>query len=445
MGHNNYHDTAARWVARCLGENRPALRNIRLLDRGDSILSYGSHFEVARVLRTRRGRPRAWLLNGESASQTTTRHQGTVRSAIASTGLPTVTIPLSALDAAGIERASVEIIDVQPDWTVTRTHTRETAPGKWVSMTVPAEPPGWVNSRTSEWVEGYWSEKPSNGNPTPRPEWDHGDAEEWDAYIERLHTWEVHDRLRYGEWEPLPARYKPNGHQVMTSGPRGATTWEMIDAPTAPLGYVFQRQTHRHMLGASLIRATVAVPVTRPCKACPEAGSASTCSSCWGRGRVRSIARRRAYFLSGFDENESRPSYFFCELPRWARPASVEDAYIALRPDAVNLATAVGREVKRQGDIFAIPLPGFTPRRGVARQRMPKGRTASEVSTGNVEGVPYLLGTNHAATETVTIDGMTYARGTLRHAPVSREPDHRRVSLGGDWHLIVKNTVPAAA
>jgi hypothetical protein len=48
--------------------------------RGSSIFSYGSHFEIARHVETKRGN--AVLLNTDSRSVTTTRHQSAVRQAI---------------------------------------------------------------------------------------------------------------------------------------------------------------------------------------------------------------------------------------------------------------------------------------------------------------------------------------------------------------------------
>ena len=159
----------------------------------------------------------------------------------------------------------------------------------------------------------------------------------------------------------------------------------------------------RHRLGESLIRAKV-------------------------HGR-----RNRAYFLSGFDMQEANPLYFFCELPRGIHPATVAEAYEALKPATVKAAEQMGRTVHRQGDVFAIGLAGTT-KRDLRRE----GATFAKRGQ--------LLGTNHEATEVAYLpDGTTLARGTLWHSPPWRDPDHKRVTIGKAWHVIVKNTVPIAA
>jgi hypothetical protein len=43
------------------------------------LYSYGSHFTLVRALLSEDGSVRLWLLNGDTYSPTTTRHQGTVR------------------------------------------------------------------------------------------------------------------------------------------------------------------------------------------------------------------------------------------------------------------------------------------------------------------------------------------------------------------------------
>lgn len=139
---------------------------------------------------------------------------------------------------------------------------------------------------------------------------------------------------------------------------------------------------------------------------------------------------RRHKFLSDFDTLESRPLYFLAELPRTSA-VTIEQALDALAPRAVHAALAQGRRVLRQGDIFAIPVGLDT--RSLTRRAVRREKGAS------------LLGTDHYASEVVTCrGGVVYARGTMRHAPERRNPDHARRTLGKSWHLIVRNTVPRA-
>lgn len=153
------------------------------------------------------------------------------------------------------------------------------------------------------------------------------------------------------------------------------------------------------------------------------------CRRCAGRTRITERARRRATFLSGFDMNETRPSWFLCELPPKAKVSTVAEAYEALKPEAVRLAEQVGREVLRQGDIFLVPT-SYTLR--------DLRKLGAQVSRGS-----FVHRTNHKATEVAVLqDGTTLVRGSLTHAPQGRRPDHKRVTIGTSWAVAVKNEVP---
>lgn len=70
-------------------------------------------------------------------------------------------------------------------------------------------------------------------------------------------------------------------------------------------------------------------------------------------------SKKRVRWLSSFDKNEPTPLYFLCQLPA-CTASTYEEAIEALKPDTVKLAEAMGRDVERQGDIFAVPMPGLT-------------------------------------------------------------------------------------
>lgn len=507
MGHNTHEDVAARWVNRILYPGRDALRSNNLHDRGDRIDSYGAHFEVGRVLRNRQGEPIGWLLNGDRwDGVVTTRHQNAVLRAINSaSNLPRVTIPHTALNAAGIANDSVEIIDVQRDWTTTRTITKQEMVGKWSYEYDYSEPYGFVNSLTGEFRERTnWSSAPVEACECDRPgligPWKPG--YNWERSIVERKLTEIHMRLHHGVWESVTPHRRNTGRKTPMA--TKYTPWEMVDAPESPLGYVFQRDVQRHWLGASLIKAQVPYTVRVKHQACGGTGigekwytrvhpgygqfvsgplteqdmqvaqtysdrsmernggirqpfgwqdlrlieaftESTRCRGCGVTGRVNAERRRTAYFLSGFDENETRPSYFFCELPPKARPTTVAEAYDALKPQSVKLAEQAGRDVKRQGDIFAIPMPGLTLRELKAQggRHIRKPKLVDRDGHTFFDGPrPQLLGTNHEATEVVLVGKQTYARGVIRHVPEFRAPDHKALTIGREWHLIQKNTVP---
>lgn len=135
-------------------------------------------------------------------------------------------------------------------------------------------------------------------------------------------------------------------------------------------------------------------------------------------------------FVSSFDYQERRPLYFLAEVPAKSLVKTVDDAILALAPPIVHAAIAQGRDVKRQGDMFAIPTELTT--------REVKIRTGARIEKR--KGV---LGTDHIATESIEGKGrITYARGFLHHRPEMRRSDHDSVNLGKDWHLMVPNAVP---
>lgn len=521
----SYQDTAARWCNVVLGRTtKPTLTNRRMPTRGDSIFSYGTHFEIARLIRDRKGEPLFFLLNGETFSNTTTKHQAEVRGAISRTSMPSVIIPHRALEAAGIDFASIQLIDVQSDWWEQVVTVRQEFPteAEWqYESDTLTDYGGWRNSRTGEIHLRLkaWGEMPPKQEtcevcvkPVPYPRVDYtapfNERQAMYAEYERLEVErKAHIRARHGEWDEFSAHRRATGRRFIQNK-RGWRTWDMEDDGNGGIEYV--QTFDRHRLGASLIRAQVRFMARRRCPRevapyveefeggegplnqrqdrwrhdfeytepdwdgplTPRTVSATRlstrCPVCNGSGWRREPATRWAYFLSGFDENETRPSYFFCELVPGAKPRTVDEAVDSLKPDAVRYAESIGREVKRQGDIFAIPMPGLTLRelkqRGGVHTKRPHlvlrgtdvkyatAATAEILRTARDEGIllswsgprPTLLSTNHEATEIVTVGGQTYGRGMLRHVPQNRQPDHRGVKLGKDWHLIVKNTVPVS-
>lgn len=95
----------------------------------DTIYSYGSHFPMARMMPDAEGNRRGWwLVNGDSYSVTTSRHQGILRSAIGRTGLPVIILPFSALNTGGIDYKTIKITDILPDRYTWEPRTRDEAP-----------------------------------------------------------------------------------------------------------------------------------------------------------------------------------------------------------------------------------------------------------------------------------------------------------------------------
>lgn len=133
-------DRCDRWIANALGRSDkvlgwPNTANVGYY--GDSIYSYGRHFEMGRVLRSSNGDPRAIWLNGERYSNTTTRHQSDARSAAQGSGLPVFIVPASALSSAGLSINSLEPIHIREDRVQTFQHSAESVDGGHVLMDDP--------------------------------------------------------------------------------------------------------------------------------------------------------------------------------------------------------------------------------------------------------------------------------------------------------------------
>jgi hypothetical protein len=158
------------------------------------------------------------------------------------------------------------------------------------------------------------------------------------------------------------------------------------------------------------------------------------------------------YFLSGFDEthNSRNDGYFICELPHAVK--TVEEAYESLKPKIVKEAYAAGLNVKRQGDVFAIPVLDLNSRKilknktrahmePVVRSRWNQETQSYESEIIRMELDMPKVNDSHAANE-IGYDSRKrmYARGNLYHRPLFRRPEHKRIQLGKIWHRIVFNT-----
>jgi hypothetical protein len=134
------------------------------------------------------------------------------------------------------------------------------------------------------------------------------------------------------------------------------------------------------------------------------------------------LTYKQRFFLSSIDEQEGwrARAYFLCQLPKAV--ASIEEAFDALVPDEVREAKATNVEVRRQGDIFVMATTLQTRHIQAPTQRHLR-----------------LFETAHVATE-ARVNSAVYIRGTLRHLPERRRPQHRVLNLGSSWWIAVKNT-----
>jgi len=453
-------DVIDRWVDTLTGRNTRTLKCSNVFFSGDVLYSYGHHFWLARALRGKDGALTGIIMNGDTYSVTTSKHQSWTRHAVARSGVRSVIIPASALAAADIDVKSIELVNVTADNHQETVHTFDEVQPGWVWN---VEPIGGYLDLSDEQMQAIIDERNAKaraGYEACLARWNSDDRPKWMSEPPELHVQTVadlsgHDRRKWHD----TLRCK---RVLYTSGRKTQVVEQTYVPETGTFTYSYT--TRRHWLGESLIRAKTHESWTEACKACKrtpgraaegpimswefasalrrttgewfdmEAYNTSlACDNCRGRGTIFRTRDRWAYYLSGFDRGETRPSYFFCELPRGPKPKTVEEAYDALKPDPVRIAEQMGRDVKRQGDIFAISLSRQIDKRSLRK------------AGASFEKRGQLLGTNHVASEVARMpDGTTLVRGTLIHAPEFRRPDHRRVPLGDAFHVVVKNTVPVS-
>lgn len=158
---------AERWMQRALDPDvHPLPTEGNVYSEGDTIFSFGSHFPMAIVMRQKLndsysrhirptvGEPRWVLVNGDRYSATTSKHQALVRGVIEESELDYMIVPFSALEAAGINRASIEPLEVRPDRTeeIHRSSPDEPHGG--------GEVPVWVFTGRGD--RRYWEPHPDN-------------------------------------------------------------------------------------------------------------------------------------------------------------------------------------------------------------------------------------------------------------------------------------------
>lgn len=280
-----------------LGQRADSQLKSSLSMRNDKLYHYG-HWTIGEGIRDARGRTKLVLINGDRYNgaggfgpSTQSRTNSAERAARA-TGIPTLTVPFSALSAAGIEHDSIRPLEI-------------------------------LNERYTQHIVTMDQERFTNRC--------YGKVQEADG------SWSVRDESRGGYQSPftLPVEeIKHSSGQVEYRVPTfrhwlgeavfSARVYEYVKRDCTPEEIAHDDYTGYRYVGSARIK-------------------------------VKQTQRMRtAKFLSAFDHNEARECYFLCELPRTSA-ATVDDAFEALKPPEVVGALGAGLDVLRQGDIFAIP------------------------------------------------------------------------------------------
>jgi hypothetical protein len=470
-------------------------------ERNDELRSYGSHFPLVQAIRDhgRKGSPvRLWLLNGDTWGgsggwgKSTSTQQFEVRDLCEASGIPTIILPFSAIDAAGIDHSTIRILAIDADeW-----HTVE-----FRSSEFPDD---------AEWIPTHEA-IPGTGHYTTHPEtgefWASAEYETWESIPESIRAYfnsdgtvrdEFRERVQYGQafgrryrkWDTRPARDYATGPIEFPNdnGWRARTTYYV------PPVY---RHTGRNLQGRHGEYTVNADGTYSQTRSVHQLGQSVFRAAYRGSNGKRYWAN----FLSGVDSTPTGSGYFLVQLPKRADVSSVASAIESLKPETVRVAEGMGIEVKRQGDLFAIPTeysirdlrkmgadirqsakaseqrrdaikrewedrfttalmalempthmweyrqhPDNVQWRNFTRMHAHYSELARKAirefdSTHAIHTKREVYGTRHYGTDIAILpSGVTLARGTLRHSG----GDHSMLRMGKVWHIIVRNTVPLA-
>lgn len=93
------------------------------------------------------------LLNGDIYSHTTSKHQSLVRVAIRKAGVPSITLPFTAMRSARINRDSIVPLEVRPEtWAEETIITREKPSEKYTYNVRQLEDGRWSHTRMRHWL-----------------------------------------------------------------------------------------------------------------------------------------------------------------------------------------------------------------------------------------------------------------------------------------------------
>lgn len=399
-------------------------------------------------------------------------------------------IPFLALDAAGIVRSSIRPLDIRPDveeiiyrkvmdvippfseWTIDPSHTINNGTRR-LSIVVDGRTFHHHQRYTSAIYRHRVTGETTNNYP-------YQDFRNWST--EYTHE----DRIQGVIWT-----------QVDRNGIR-ADIFPMTENHRAALRDRLDRQNMNARMGLGMF-ARSEIPDADDCWYIEE--RIHHLGACVFSAETEDGGRHK--FVSAFDEDEPNQMYFLAQLPDRSGVTCYAEAIESLAPEMVKEARRQGRQVYRQGDVFAIEtnlkdkevysmaktrvrreaaLYGFNPNNGEfeppsTRTRKPPVADEHD-TTDDVEcptcghhtmAAPWgpkcrqalmIYNTGHTATEVVvTNTGSTYIRGTMHHDPyleeIGRAPEHVTVRLGpppqdgGEpepeptkWFLACRNTVP---
>jgi hypothetical protein len=206
-----------------------------------------------------------------------------------------------------------------------------------------------------------------------------------------------------------------------------------------------------HRLGATLFKGTRTWSEWVP----DEAGDETMYSYVRDEetGNYRDVAQHgrhesrteTAYYLSGVDSTaaRNRVGYFLTKLAPDCAPSTVAEAYECLVPHEVKWARINNLDVKRQGDIFFIPVSNTESIRTLERsvkavKAANRHYTGVNIPTRTNDSTRHIASTGLTDEQLIpggVLDRKCYVKGRILHSG----GDHKPLFLGQHWHIAVQN------
>lgn len=448
------------------GEGVPYKRwkSVNVFYDGRTIYSYGNHFPMAYIIA-----PNLVWLNGDRFSNTTSRHQSALRSAIRlyAPEATVVIVPQQALDAARIDYRTIQPVEIQSErWEFT----------KQSSVTPPRDMSTVLTEIRTEWEQG--AEKVKRERPIMARygsgTWN-DDASTYDdtvgivvrdgsrqlvRYFDGQHHWHtarhwLGDCVFTAEREMFTRErgsYRERSYFISSFDKQERTPLYFLSQLPAPADTVDQaiellapESVHTaRSLGRHVVRQgdMFAIPMDVTTRQLGKLGAK------FERRKVtvelRSHAKESIAVRKGLEVvRENMPAYpvrVYFDYSKHTREG-FDAIYKQYTEDCDKWADLL--IAKFSAEYPNLPAPSRWSWQSAINY---KTRVWDRMRT--VTGSA-LYGTAHTATEVATLpDGRQYARGVMYHEPAiigdRRNADHARQTLGKQWHLITRNTVPVS-
>lgn len=184
-------DRAERWMEVALGKKEKNLSRwgFNVFADGDKIYSYGHHFMMAKVMRTKSGKPSFVLINGDLYSSSTSAHQNMVRGVVNRSPLDSIIVPFSAIRSSKIDDFSIKPIEIRPDRTVDNWKSSKDKPKGEHTLIDPNDKRQYIQNDHGHWILNHDWVANTSENPWAKDPEEVWVNHTWKARLQPDGTW----------------------------------------------------------------------------------------------------------------------------------------------------------------------------------------------------------------------------------------------------------------